>query len=77
MYTHIKTLDVSTRKYKLTNINFKFEDIDYLIQAVSERNLDKIIQALKDNIDFKTLKRKLSFCSEKLYAIYKGGMVLK
>ena len=77
MYTNIKTLDVSTRKYKLTNISFRFEDIDYLVQAVSERNLEKIVQALKDNIDFKTLKRKLIFSSEKLYAIYKGGMVLK
>ena len=77
MYTNIKTLDVSTRKYKLTNINFRFDGIDYLVQAVSERNLEKIVKALKDNVDFKTFKRKLIFSSEKLYAIYKGGMVLK
>ena len=76
MYTNIKTLDVSTQKHKLTNISFTFDHIDYLVQA-SESNVDKIVEALNNNINFKVFQRKLIMANEKLYALYDIGMVLK
>ena len=76
MYTNIKTLDVSTQKHKLTNISFTFDHIDYLVQAASESNVDKIVEALNNNINFKVFQRKLIMANEKLYALY-DRMVLK